>query len=280
MAQIAKIESPARTDAATGETGVEIEALRAELARYRSVFDSARMIIGHEIVRPLTAISGYIELLEGRCEKRADEQERRYFARIREAASQLREIVDSFVQLLMFETGDAQAGERELVDLRAVVEKLRPSFGAMRGRLRNAVGEDIAPVFLRRGLIEVILNNLISNALKYSSDPLPVTVRARLCPERRGAARRGLLQISVEDEGVGICEHEIESIFDPFYRAGDRHAAGGLGLGLSIVKNVVALLEGEIHVRSAPGEGTQITVSIPVPRSTGGKAGKAAGSSS
>lgn len=264
--------------AGTAASSAELETLRAELERYRNIFDSARMIIGHEVVRPLTAVSGYAELLEGRFEAVAGEQERHYFAKIREAVSHMRTIVEAFVQMLMLETKVQQAGEKEYVDLRTIVEKLRPGYGSMRGRLHNAITDDLEPVYLRRVHIEVVLDNLISNALKYSGIEVPVTVDASLRPERRGHGDGDVLMVIVSDEGVGIPAAELEAIFDPFYRIEGGQSCGGLGLGLALVKNIVAMMGGEIQIDSAPGEGTRVTVSLPVRQRPGGNGSEIDGS--
>jgi len=241
----------------------ELELLREELARYRSVFESASMIVGHELIKPLTSISGYVELLEDRLGD-SGESENRYFLRLRESISQLQELVDSFVQLLRFDRVDEQAGVLERVDMRALVEKLRPAEGADRSRLKNVIDPGMRPVMIRRKHLEVILDNLISNALKHSGDDVPVTVSAEVMKERRGGAGENVLIVTVADEGVGIPESEIEEIFNPFYRGDSRQMAGGLGLGLALVKNIVDIMGGEIRVTSRPGEGTKVTVSVPL----------------
>lgn len=241
----------------------ELELLRQELARYRSIFESASMIVGHELIKPLTSISGYVELLEDRLGE-SGESEKRYFLRLRESIGHLQELIDSFVQLLRFDRVDKQAGVLERVDMRALVEKLRPAEGADRSRLRNVVDPGMQPVMIRRKHLEVVIDNLVSNALKHSGADVPVTVSAEVMRERRGGAGENVLIVTVADEGVGIPEHEIEEIFNPFYRGVSERTAGGLGLGLSLVKNIVDIMGGEIRVSSRPGAGTKVTVSVPL----------------
>ena len=218
-----------RTSGAVLDERSEMELLREELDRYRSVFDSASMIVGHELIKPLTSISGYVELLEDRFGDNSGEDEKRYFLRLRESIGQLQELVDSFVQLLTFDRAGKQAGVFELVDVRGLVEKLRPREGSDRPRLRNAIDPAMQPVLLRRKHIEVVLDNLISNALKHSGGDVPVTVQAEVIRERRGNNAESVLIFTVSDEGVGIPEHEIEEIFNPFYRGDSELRAGGRG---------------------------------------------------
>ncbi len=242
----------------------EMELLREELDRYRSIFDSASMIVGHELIKPLTSISGYVELLEDRFGDNSDEDEKRYFLRLRESIGQLQELVESFVQLLTFDRAGKQAGVFERVDIRDLVEKLRPREGGDRTRLKNAIDPGMQPVLLRRKHIEVVLDNLISNALKHSGGNVPVTVEAEVIGERRGNTAESVLIFTVTDEGVGIPEHEIEEIFNPFYRGDSELRAGGLGLGLALVKNIIDIMGGEIRVSSSSGAGTKVTVSVPL----------------
>ncbi len=241
----------------------EVELLKEELDHYRNVFESASMIVGHEFAKPLTSISGYAELLEERFEDASGEDEKRYFSRLKESIGRLQELVESFVQLLRFDRVGEQAGIFERVDIRGLVEKLRPQEDEERSRLRNAIDPDMPPVLLRRKHLEVVLDNLISNAFKHSGGNALVTVEAEIVRERRGNAGESVLIVNVTDEGVGIPEHEIEEIFHPFYRGDSVRRAGGLGLGLALVRNIINIMGGEIRVSSKPGEGTKVTFSVP-----------------
>jgi signal transduction histidine kinase len=251
-----------------GETDLdlrsEVELLKEELNHYRNVFESASMIVGHELTRPLTSISGYAELLEDRLGDASGEDGKRYFSQLRESIIQLQEIVESFLQLLRFDRIGEQAGVFELVDVRGLVERLRPTEGESRSRLRNAIDPDMPPVLLRRKHLEVVLDNLISNAIKHSGGNVPVSVDAEIIRERRGNVGESVLIVSVTDEGIGIPEHELEEIFHPFYRGDSVRRGGGLGLGLALVRNIIKIMGGEIRVSSRQGEGTNVTFSVPL----------------
>ena len=242
----------------------QLDLLQQELDRYRNVFESASMIVGHELIKPLTSISGYVELLEDRFSESSGDDEKRYFKKLKESIVQLQELVESFVQLLRFDRLGEQAGVFERVDMRDLVERLRPQDGRDRTRLKNKIDPQIQPIRVRRKHLEVVLDNLISNALKHSGDGTPVIVDAEIIRERRGNVGENVLLVSVVDEGVGIPEHEIEEIFNPFYRGDSERRAGGLGLGLALVKNIIEIMGGEIRVSSSPGKGTRVTVSLPL----------------
>jgi signal transduction histidine kinase len=249
---------------ATLDLRSEVELLREELDHYRNVFDSASMIVGHELARPLTSISGYAELLEERLADSSGEDEKRYFSRLRESICQIQEIVESFVQLLHFERAGEQAGVLEQVDVRDLVERLRLREDEGRSRLRNKVDPEMPPVMLRRKHLEVVLDNLISNAVKHNGRDVPVSVDAKVIRERRGNSGELVLIVDVTDEGIGIPEHELEEIFHPFFRGESVRRTGGLGLGLALVRNIINIMGGEIRVSSKQGEGTKVTFSVPL----------------
>ena len=148
--------------------------------------------------------------------------------------------------------------------MRDLVERLRPGEGEERARLRNKIDPQMQPIRVRRKHLEVVLDNLISNALKHSGNRAPVTVDAEIIRERRGSIGENVLLVSIVDEGVGIPENEIEEIFNPFYKGDSDRRAGGLGLGLALVKNIIDIMGGEIRVSSSPGEGTKVTISVPL----------------
>ncbi|MGD1048294.1 MAG: HAMP domain-containing sensor histidine kinase [Candidatus Krumholzibacteriaceae bacterium] len=247
----------------------ELSSLRREIGRYRGLFDSARLIVGHEFAKPLTSISGYLELLEERFGDAAGEKERGYFAKSRVAVAHLEELVESFVQLLRVEKGAADLQALERVEIRSLLERVRERFEERAKIISVRIEGEVPPVLVRRRCLEVVLENLISNAIKHGGDQGPVRVTASLAKERRGDAKENLLAVTVADHGAGIPEDKIEEIFTPFFRLENGKGKEGLGLGLALVKSIITIMKGEIHVRSKPGEGTAVTILIPVANDTG-----------
>jgi signal transduction histidine kinase len=108
----------------------------------------------------------------------------------------------------------------------------------------------------REKLLQV-LENLVGNAVKYSSEGR----RVRLA----GAPRAGVYRLSVSDEGIGMTPEQVDLMFERFYRAVDLNSGvRGLGLGMNIVKHIVEGHGGTIEVHSAPGEGTEIVLCLPL----------------
>jgi signal transduction histidine kinase len=264
MGTAIQTEADPRLDGIIRDAQEELIALRRELTRYRGIFDSARLIVGHEFTSPLTSISGYVELLEERLGPAAGDKEQVYFKKIRDAVVRLETLVESFVQMLRIENGaeDLQALER--IDVRSLIEDVRSRFEDHVSMISVHVGAGIPPLLVRRRCLEVVIENLVSNAVKHGGAESAVHVTASLTKERRGASKEDLLMVTVEDHGVGIPEDKIEEIFTPFMRLGNGAPTEGLGLGLALVKSIITIMKGEIHVRSKPGEGTSVTIAIPV----------------
>jgi len=107
-------------------------------------------------------------------------------------------------------------------------------------------------------IIEQVLVNLISNALKYTPEGGSVMIRTEETP--------GAVVITVRDSGIGISDEDLPYIFERFYRADKSRsrATGGSGIGLAIVKFLVEAHGGTVTVESKPGEGSEFTVTIPV----------------
>jgi signal transduction histidine kinase len=106
-----------------------------------------------------------------------------------------------------------------------------------------------------RNLLSVILNNLISNAIKYSKEKIEISLVF--------SEDKDNITFMVADKGMGINKEDINNIFQPFYRTAKSETIKGTGLGLSIVKNYVELHKGKITVESEPNNGSTFFVSIP-----------------
>jgi signal transduction histidine kinase len=242
----------------------ELDTLRREVDRYKLVFDSARMLIGHEYIKPLTAISGYVELLESELGAELGEKERRYIGKLGEAIARLDELIGTTVQMLRMGTGVEKIYTLERVDTKELVERVRARFRDDTGRIRNLVPEGLGDLLLRRRGLEIVIENLVSNALKHSNDSSSVDVGASLIRNRRAGSDGRLLLVTIEDRGEGIPEGELTKVFDPFYRGGRPASADGIGLGLALVKSIITIMNGDINIKSSVGEGTTVTFTVPV----------------
>ncbi|MBM6785587.1 two-component sensor histidine kinase [Collinsella tanakaei] len=250
-----------------------IETQRQELKRQMRVLaDNDRMRreftanITHELKTPLTAISGYAELIASGMV--ADEEDQRDFARrIHKEAGRLTALVNDILTLSSLdeaERGDAEVsnsvlGSREPVDLPRTIDTVyhRLDTVADVNGITLQLRVEPAIVFGVPRLLDELVYNLASNAIRYNKPHGSVTLR---CGMEDGAP-----YVSVEDTGIGIAPEEQDKIFERFYRVDKSRskARGGTGLGLAIVKHAAMFHDAAISVDSTLGEGTTITVRFP-----------------
>jgi signal transduction histidine kinase len=117
---------------------------------------------------------------------------------------------------------------------------------------------DLHEVYLDKKLMRQIINNLVSNAVKYSPAKRPIEVHLQ--------QKDDALLVSVRDEGIGIPEEDLKHLFEPFHRANNVGTISGTGLGLVITKEAIELHGGSISVESTVNAGTTFTVRIPFPK--------------
>ena len=209
--------------------------------------------VSHDLRTPAGVIQGYLETLTLRWEQlEAGEREQFLRSALRQA-ERLGSLVDQLFELTHLEAREFEP-RKESFSLAELVQDVVAKFqGAARKkgvRLEASVGYDIPPIFADIALLERALDNLIDNAIRYTSPE--GTVRVELTHVAGGVG------LSVRDSGPGIADEDLPKIFDRFYRVerGAAEGAGGTGLGLAIAKRIVDLHEGSIEVQSDVGQGT------------------------
>jgi two-component system sensor histidine kinase BaeS len=238
------------------------ERLESSVAIIRRDRDRSRDFladVSHELRTPIAALRTFNELLgDGGV---ADEETRREFIeQSRQQIERLDWLSTNLLELSKLDSGLVLLDLRP-DDLRAVVEsavaQAQPS--AQRKRITLAANVPDDPLRQRHDpqRLGQVLNNLIGNAIKFTPPGGRVDVYLLATPA--GA------ELRVRDTGVGIAPGELPHIFDRFYRGASANElrATGSGLGLSIVRSIVEMHSGRIAVQSAPGRGTEVTVSLP-----------------
>jgi|GEM_PF-2573167 len=228
-----------------------------ELDRMKNEFISTA---AHELRTPLTAVMGYTELLLHPEEFNVIEpkEQNRVLTTIYEKACRLEGIVADLLDLSRVHSGCLIALSRASCDINSLLCRAVGGY-QYRQDFTVALELDSEEVVLwaDEKKLEQVMDNLLSNAVKFSSESCQVFVR--------GHRDDDVYVIEVEDHGIGMTPKQVERVFDKFYRVDSSDTApGGLGLGMSIVKNIVEAHSGTIEVQSVPGQGTCITVRLPI----------------
>ena len=216
--------------------------------------------LGHELRNPLGAIVAATSVLQQRAG--TDQGAVRALDIIARQSKHLGRLADDLLDVARIESGQLEL-ERRVVDIRAIVadavEARRAQIERRRHSLNVEIGED--PILIDGDPVRLaqVVSNLVDNAAKYTPEQGTITVV--LSVEREEAV------VTVRDTGCGIPPEQVQRIFEPFAQLADsRHAsAGGVGLGLALVKRLTELHEGRVKVASeGQGQGSCFTVYLPI----------------
>ncbi len=242
--------------------------LRNENARKAEEAESANdaktrflAAVSHELRTPLNAILGFSDILAGEYfGKLENDRQREYVALIHQSGSHLLSVVNTMLDVSKIEAGryelltepflvaDSVKACEQMLGLQAREKGIK-----LTSRVPRAIGEAIAD----QRAIQQILINLVGNAIKFTDRGGIVTI---------DAAREGRdLLLTVSDTGIGIPADKLELIGQPFMQVQNEYTRKyeGTGLGLSLVKGLVALHGGSLVIESSPGEGTVIAIRVP-----------------
>ncbi len=210
--------------------------------------------VSHELKTPLTAISGYAELIENGMADPAQTAE--FAGQIRQNSDRLLSLIDDTIRLseldssspdlMTFEEMDLFETASESVELLSVTAEKKGVNLSLKG--------SAAPMRGNKAMITELINNLIQNAIYYNKENGSVTVTVKTEQERP--------VLTVADTGIGIPKEMQDRVFERFFRVDKSRSreTGGTGLGLAIVKHIAELHNAEISLESTLGEGTVVTV--------------------
>jgi PAS domain S-box-containing protein len=228
---------------------------KREMDRAKSEFI---MTAAHELRTPLTTIMGYTELLLS--ETQFDqEQNRTFLSYIMEKAEILQRIVDDLLQLGHIEFGRTVVLKRTRCHLDEVINRYVDHYRREHRihQFKTDLPEKPIFVYMDSDRIGQVLDNLLSNSVKYSPAGGLISSSAEI--------RDDLCIVKIQDEGIGMSQAQKARAFEKFYRGNiSDTAVGGLGLGLTITKNIVEAHGGRIWIESEPGRGTSISFSLPL----------------
>jgi cell cycle sensor histidine kinase DivJ len=238
-----------------------IEEARADAEQANTAKGRFLATMSHELRTPLNAIIGFSEMLANEAQMRLDAERRREYAvLINDSGKHLLSVVNGILDMTRLDTGD--------FEIRPEPFRLAGVIGgcyllALKAReagldLVVDVPPEPAEIVADKRALKQILINLLSNAIKFTDRGGRIKVSA--------AAEGTMIAIIVEDNGIGIGEEDLPRVGRPFFqaRASYDRRHDGTGLGLSIVKGLVELHGGDIAIRSRVGEGTRVTVRLPL----------------
>jgi len=224
----------------------------AHLERIRSEFVAN---VSHELKTPITSLKGFVETLRGMQNAR-DKTQNKFLDIINRNVQRMENIVEDLLTLSRTDAGTEIVTDSPVSVNMCIMNAIGVIEARYEKRKVHFTGNEFS--FYMKGdenLLELVLVNLLDNAMKYSSSDVYVALDANY--------RK--VFISIKDQGIGIPDLEIEKIFESFYRVdkGRSRTLGGTGLGLTIVKRLVDVHKGQISVRSRIGMGSLFKLEFP-----------------
>lgn len=241
---------------------LELNDFARRLEQTNSELKDFTYVVSHDLQEPLHLIRAFAERITTRSRSVLDEQGAAYLERIIKAAGRMQSLIDGLLQYSRLTT---QAKEFTVVNLsdvvREVIADLEVRIDQMRAEIK--IGDlgivEADPLQMRQ-----LFQNLVSNALKYSSGLEPPFIEVFPASPHEQIGRSGMRQIVVKDNGIGFDSCFQEQIFGLFQRLHGRDEYNGTGIGLAICKKIVERHGGVISARSASGKGAEFVVMLPV----------------
>ena len=224
------------------------------IERMKSDFVST---VSHDLRSPLTAITGYVDLLER--VGPVNEKQKEFIHRVQMSVETVTALINDLLELGRIEAG--LSGPVDSVQLDQVLEEAIVSQNLLLERkeidLVCSIPEETQPIFGNPLRMRQMVDNLLGNAMKYSPQKGKIHVSITIEP--------GQLIFQISDEGPGIPVSDQPHIFDKFFRGSNiSSTVEGSGLGLSIVKSIVDMHQGTIRVDSSGDEGATFTIALPI----------------
>ncbi|MBO9541649.1 HAMP domain-containing histidine kinase [bacterium] len=221
--------------------------------------------VAHELRTPLSGILGYGELLEEELNERLNDEQRSFMHQILSEGYHLRDLINTMLDMSQLATGTLEL-DRQPLSLELLVQQVCEQYRKLASPkeiLLSCMVENPLPyVYADPSRAFQVLGHLLTNALKFTPVGGTVTLSARLEP----ADGRPMVRVEVTDSGIGINPEQLPMLFTSFFQADPSatRAFGGLGLGLSLSKNLIELQGGHIWAQSIPGEGSTFGFTLPV----------------
>jgi signal transduction histidine kinase len=236
------------------------ETQRAELEKMDKIKSEFISIAAHELRTPVATIMGYTELLSdpGMINTFNENQRRDFLSSIYESTERLDKIVDDILDVSRIESGQRIPLNKKSLSITTLIEKV---LNRLNLKSDHNLTFEVRPEVPERlnfdeHRIEQVIENLLSNAIKYSPRQSPITIVVEADDHR--------CSVTITDQGIGMSDEQKDRIYDKFYRADTSDtAAPGLGLGMSIVKQIIDDHDGTITIDSKLNRGTRVCFTLP-----------------
>ena len=244
------------------EDKIDQERNKADLANQAKSAFLANM--SHELRTPLNAIIGYGELLKDEAEEQHQTQNYKDLTKITTAGNHLLILIDSILDLTKIEAGKT-VFEYQSIKINTLIDDVVTTINPMVEKGDNTLvlscDENLGFVCIDQTRVKQILFNLLSNSCKFTKNG-----KITLTVYKENKDNQEWLCFKVKDTGIGIPIDKIESLFQPFVQAdiSTTRLYGGTGLGLTIIKHFITLMNGVINVNSAVGKGTTFYIKLPI----------------
>lgn len=229
-----------------------INKMTAELSKNEILKNDFISNVSHEIKTPLAIIQNYAKMLQN--PKLSHEKKEEYLKGLSIQTKKLSDLISNILKLNKLENQEL-AVEMEEVDLAELVRVSALQFEHILEKkgLELECNIEEVKIISSSSLLEIVLNNLISNAIKFT-DNGKISIRLK--------SEKGYAIIKVKDTGCGISNEVGQHIFDKFYQGDTSHSSEGNGLGLALVKKVIDIIGGEISIKSKLGKGSTFTIKL------------------
>lgn len=243
-----------------------LEKYARELEESKKNLEDFTSIASHDLKEPLRKIKSFGELLLKKIEPLLGAKESQYLSKMINASQRMEQLIN---HLLEFSRAGIKSLKREEIELKPLIQEeislLEVLIHKTGGRVNLSLDhEDFNPVLhADRNQMQQLLQNLISNALKYHRPGVPPEIDIRISP-----MGQDFLKIQIKDNGIGLDESHAKRIFKPFERLHGKNEYEGAGMGLAICQKIITRHDGTINVISQSGAGSTFIVTLPIQQLT------------
>jgi len=213
-------------------------------------------MVSHELKTPLTSLNGYLQVLQRKADKNGDIASTRAFEQPLKQVRQMTTMINGFLNVSRFDSGKIHIEKSEF-DLAGLMEEIQQEHLVLYSSHRVVFDLlEQLKVSADRAKIAQVLNNLISNAVKYSASGSEILVSSRVVGH--------VAQVKVSDQGIGIRPEDVERLFERYYRVENNSNISGFGIGLYLSAEIVERHGGRIWVESELGKGSNFYFELPL----------------